>query len=215
MNVNSLSVSNWFQQLETRFMAGLQSTAATATSAASGSADSSQSATAAAAADPQSLNAASALPSNQFAPDLLSALISAQSAPPTSAQVAKGLISTLDGNGDGSLSLSEITSALSQTTGSTAGGGTSGLSAAFAKIDANGDGTLSADELAAALDTAVQDAQTQGPQRHHHHHHHGAQQASAQTATDAAPATAKATITASIDVSTATTTATTTGAAAA
>ena len=210
MNLNSLSGSNWFQQLETKFMTGLQSTTAAAGNAASASANSAASATGAAAT--AAVTAAPATPSNQFAPDVLSALISAQAGPPTSSQVAQGLISTLDSNGDGSLSLSEITNALNGsggTSGSSQTSGTSsGLSAAFGKIDTNGDGQLSADELASALTTAAQDAQNgQGPQGahgHHHHHHHGggAAPANQNTATSTTTSTTTDTTITSMDVTT-------------
>jgi hypothetical protein len=184
MNINSLSSSNWFQQLEAKFMSAISPPAASAETTTSSSADSvapsANTTSAPAAATPT-------LPSNQFAPDVLSALISAQSAPPSSAQVAQGLISTLDSNGDGSLSLSEITNALGNPAnpGTSQTGASSDLSAAFAKLDTNGDGQLSASELASALDTATQNAsqsgQTQGAHHHHHHHHSDAGQAANQT----------------------------------
>ncbi len=71
-------------------------------------------------------------------------------------QLAASLVSQDDTNGDGSLSLSELQSALAgDSTSSTA---SSALSTAFAALDTNGDGELSTSELAAGLDQAAQAA---------------------------------------------------------
>jgi hypothetical protein len=91
--------------------------------------------------------------------------------------VANKMVSQLDTNGDGQLSLSEIENALGLSGGTTSGatgsdasgsssstGATDGLSAAFASVDTNGDGELSVGELANAL------GQLQGHHGHHHHH---------------------------------------------
>jgi Ca2+-binding EF-hand superfamily protein len=97
--------------------------------------------------------------------------------------VAAKIINVADTNGDGSLSLSEIETAIGADTTSgadTASGtdttsGTDPLSAAFGKLDTNGDGEISASELTDALSvqSAAQNG-AQGPQgAHHHHHHHG------------------------------------------
>ena len=74
---------------------------------------------------------------------------------PTSSDLASQIISKVDANGDGSLSLDEITSGLGANTSSTASG-SSAFSGAFAKLDANGDGALSASELSAALQALQQ-----------------------------------------------------------
>ncbi len=205
MNVNSLSGSNWFQQLETKFMAGVQTAAATAETTDTASAVSTALSTPT---DPSTTSpptGAPSAPSNQFAPDTLIALISAQASPPTSDQVAQGLISALDMDGSGSLSLSEISSALSDPSAGAAANATaaSGLSAAFAKMDTNGDGQLSAGELSAALSTAAQEASAQGQAGaqgagggHHHHHHHGggSSQAANQTGSSTTGASSAAAI---------------------
>src|SRR5260370_31467926 len=52
----------------------------------------------------------------QFTSATLSSLLSAQEAPPSSADVAAKIINTADTNGDGSLSLDEIEKALGQDT---------------------------------------------------------------------------------------------------
>jgi Ca2+-binding EF-hand superfamily protein len=117
------------------------------------------------------------LSSAQFASDTLSSLLSAQEAPPSASDVAAKIISAADTNGDGSLSLSEIETAIGAgtTSGSNTAAGTDPLAAAFSKLDTNGDGQVSASELTNAL-SAQNAAQNgaQGPQgAHHHHHAHG------------------------------------------
>jgi Ca2+-binding EF-hand superfamily protein len=107
---------------------------------------------------------------SQFAQATLAALLDAQQAPPTSADIAGKVISAADSDGDGSLSLDEVEKALGQDTSS----GADGLSQAFAALDANGDGKLSQDELASAID-----AQKSASGVHHHGHHHHAQEAQA------------------------------------
>ena len=97
--------------------------------------------------------------------------------------VANSMISQLDSNGDGSLSLSEIQNALggSSSAGSSTSASTSsntvstldGLAGAFAAVDANGDGELSADELTNALGQLGQGQGQGGVHGHHGHHHHG------------------------------------------
>src|SRR6185437_2787958 len=93
--------------------------------------------------------------------------------------VANQMITQLDSNGDGQLSLSEIENALSGANGTTSGASGSdpsinGLAAAFAQVDANGDGELSADELTNALNQMTGPGQVPGHHGHHGHHHHGA-----------------------------------------
>jgi Ca2+-binding EF-hand superfamily protein len=88
--------------------------------------------------------------------------------------VASKVISAADTNGDGSLSLGEIETAIGADT--TSSSSADALSQAFASIDTNGDGQVSADELTNALDAqnASKSAQAGGPQgAHHHHHAHG------------------------------------------
>jgi len=115
----------------------------------------------------------------QFVSHTLASLLSAQEAPPTSAGVAGKIIGVADGDGDGTLSLNEVETALGADTTS----GADALSQAFSGIDTNGDGQLSASELTTALDArkAAQGA-------HHGHHAHHAHQAAASSSDLAAQA---------------------------
>jgi len=99
----------------------------------------------------------------QFAGATLASLLSAQEAPPTSADIAGKIIGAADADGDGSLSLSEVEKAIGADTTS----GADALGKAFASLDANGDGQISAGELASGLDAQKG---AQGPHRHHHAH---------------------------------------------
>jgi hypothetical protein len=94
--------------------------------------------------------AASAPPSSgasdQFATDTLSSLLDAQQTPPTAADLANKILSSLDTDGDGSLSLEETTKALPG-----ASGQARDVSSPFAKLDSDGNGQLSAQELTTAL----------------------------------------------------------------
>jgi Ca2+-binding EF-hand superfamily protein len=86
------------------------------------------------------------------------------SGPPSAADVASQLMSMLDANGDGSISLSEAEAS-----------GNADAASAFAALDTNGDGKIDASELAAAVQSAGQEmasAQGAGGAHHHHHHHH-------------------------------------------
>jgi Ca2+-binding EF-hand superfamily protein len=123
--------------------------------------------------------------STQFAAKTLASLLSAQEAPPSSADVAAKIIGVADANGDGSLSLSEVEKALGAdtTTGADASSGANPLAQAFASIDTNGDGQVSATELTNALD--AQKAAQGARHGHHGHHAHAAQQAP-QSSTDLA-----------------------------
>jgi Ca2+-binding EF-hand superfamily protein len=104
----------------------------------------------------------------QFVSDTLASLLSAQEAPPTSADIAGKIIGVADTNADGALSLSEIEKALGADTTS----GADALDKAFSSIDTNGDGQISAGELTTALDAKNG---AQGAQHTHHGHHaHGA-----------------------------------------
>ena len=156
MNINGLTGVGWLQRLESgvlsSIVAGGKFTPQPAGAAQSGSANSADSSVA-------------ATPSSRFSPDLLTALLSAQTAPPTTSSLAKTLVSTLDSNGDGALSLTEVNQAI---TGNAPGSSTSlanaAIADAFAKLDGDGDGQLSPDELAAAMNRL-------GGLLHHHHHH--------------------------------------------
>ena len=80
----------------------------------------------------------------------------------SSTGAAASLVSALDQNGDGQVSLVEITDAL---TAPAAGGLTKAsdsLTAAFGKLDANGDGKLSSDELSSAIQAYQARIQAQG-----------------------------------------------------
>ena len=128
---------------------------------------------------------ASSPASTQFATNTLASLLSAQEAPPSSANIASQIIGVADTNGDGSLSLSEVEKALGAdtTTGADASSNPSPLAQAFASIDTNGDGQISATELSNALD--AQKAAQGAHHAHHGHHAHAAQQAP-QSSTDLA-----------------------------
>ena len=65
--------------------------------------------------------------------------------PPSSADIASDLLSSSDTDETGSLSLSEVASALGKD------GDDSGLSSAFAALDPNGDGSLASDELTTGI----------------------------------------------------------------
>jgi hypothetical protein len=154
MNINGLLGPSLLQKLETGVVSAL-SAAADFAAAPAGAAQSSPANSA--------TSAVSSAPSGQFAPDLLSALISAQGSPPTVSQLAKGLISALDSNGDGSLSLTEVQKTLAGPSAASALADTA-VNNAFSKIDTSGDGQLSADELAAAMNGLRS--------LFHHHRHH-------------------------------------------
>ncbi|HEY3694173.1 hypothetical protein [Phenylobacterium sp.] len=116
--------------------------------------------------------------SSQFAGDTLSSLLDAQAKPPSASDMAGKLIGAIDANGDGQVSLAEITQALSgggadSTSSSSSSSSSSSLSDAFGKLDTNGDGALSSNELASAL---------QSFRGAHHHHHGGGARPAQQTA---------------------------------
>lgn len=113
----------------------------------------------------------------QFATKTLAVLLSAQEAPPSSADIAGKIIGVADSNGGGSLSLSEVEKVLGAdtTTGADASSGANPLAQAFASVDANGDGQISATELSNALD--AQKAAQGAHHGHHGHHAHAARQA--------------------------------------
>jgi Ca2+-binding EF-hand superfamily protein len=84
--------------------------------------------------------------------------------PASADDIASQLMSMLDANGDGSISLSEAEAS-----------GNSDAASAFAALDTNGDGKIDSSELAAAVQSAGQEmasAQGAGGVHHHHHHHH-------------------------------------------
>jgi Ca2+-binding EF-hand superfamily protein len=94
--------------------------------------------------------------STQFDAKTLTSLLSTQEKGSASSAADK-LVSDLDTDGDGSLSLAEIQAGLQQS------GDTSTLASGVAKLDTDGDGKLSSSELASAL---------QGAHKGHHAHHH-------------------------------------------
>lgn len=100
----------------------------------------------------------------QFATQTLASLLTTQQAPPSASDIAQKVISAVDSDGDGSLSLDEVEKALGQDTTS----GSGALSQAFGQLDTNGDGKLSQDELASAISAHVSASNA----HHHHHHHH-------------------------------------------
>ena len=125
---------------------------------------------------------------------MMATLISAQSEGSLADKAASSLIGALDGDKSGSLSLTEVQSALlGEAPAAGASDAASSVSAriaqGFAKLDTNGDGQLGADELASAMRTLEQRAAS-SVGRHHHHHHSDTQQAAVTppAASPAAPA---------------------------
>jgi hypothetical protein len=133
----------------------------------------------------------------------LSSLLDAQQAKPSVTDLVGKLISDADSDGDGSLSLSEITSALS----GKQNGGTSRMSAAFDSLDADGDGKLSSSELQEGLQTLFKAHHNHGRGHAYAYGRYGAQQAAntegATTPSAATPSseTPAATETAPVDAS--------------
>jgi Ca2+-binding EF-hand superfamily protein len=134
-------------------------------------------------------------PSSQFAGDTLTSLLDAQSQKPSASDMAAKLISALDSNGDGSVSLDEITKALSGdgTAATSTSSSSNPLSDAFNKLDTKGDGKLSSDELASGL-------QAMHSHRHGHHGHHVQAQDETQAQTASAADTTSVTDTTTTSV---------------
>ena len=191
MQIPSLSVASLFKEMQALLSSSPVSSASITPSAGQDlPSTASLTAVSTASAAPSFLGST---PSQQFSSDLLATLIAAQAAPPSASSVAGKLISNLDADGDGSLSLSEIEKALSNgASAQTSSATTASLTSGFNKIDANGDGQISQTELTTALQALVQDAQSQGGVRRHHHHHPSgdADQAQAQTSSSAGSTTA-------------------------
>jgi hypothetical protein len=99
-------------------------------------------------------------PGATLASATLASLLDAQQAKPSASDLASKLVSAADADGDGSLSLDEITQALS----GKQKGGASKTSDAFNSLDADSDGKLSAGELTAGLQKMMTT---------HHNHGHG------------------------------------------
>jgi hypothetical protein len=125
----------------------------------------------------------SATPSSQFASNILSALMSAQTQP-NDQTIAGQIISAINPNGDGSLDLSQVEQALTGSSATTSPQQQS-IANAFAQLDTNADGSLSQGELANALQSLQQGDPTQGADGAggHHHHHHAMQAESASATT--------------------------------
>ena len=70
--------------------------------------------------------------------------------PPSAADMASDMLASSDADETGSLSLSEIASALGKDSDDT------GLASAFSALDANGDGALASDELTSGIQTMIQ-----------------------------------------------------------
>jgi Ca2+-binding EF-hand superfamily protein len=90
------------------------------------------------------------------------------SGPQPGSQLAQSLFSQIDGNGDGSISQSELEQAVTK-----AGGTKEGADALYAKLDPNGTGSVSEQQFSSSL--------TQAMPHHHHHHHDGGDQAASAT----------------------------------
>jgi len=148
----------------------------------------------------------SATPSSQFASNILSALMSAQTQP-NDQTIAGQIISAINPNGNGSLDLSQVEQALTGSSASTSPQQQS-IASAFAQLDTNGDGSLSQGELASALQSLQQDDPTQsagGTGGHHHHHHHmQAETAADSTSTSSTAATSATSSTTAANAETAT-----------
>jgi hypothetical protein len=130
----------------------------------------------------------SATPSSQFASNVLSELLSAQESQPSSQNLASQIISAINPNGDGSLSLAQVEQSLTGSSATTSPQQT-GIANAFAQLDANGDGALSQSELAQALQSLQQNDPFQGVGGHHHHHHHHIEDQASSTANTATTST--------------------------
>jgi hypothetical protein len=161
---------------------------ASQTAAAGGTASSTASAASTTGTDPTtSMTGAGAntLQSSLLSPNLLNSLFGVQQSPDQT--LASQIVATGDTNGDGQLSLAEVTSMLTQADGS-APNATS-LQAAFNQIDGNGDGEISQSELATALQSMQQSGQAGGAHHHHHHHHGGGMQTASNDSTTSSPST--------------------------
>jgi Ca2+-binding EF-hand superfamily protein len=109
---------------------------------------------------------AKALPGPPYSSQMQSQMIGyqAQGWPGSSTSAAGGslaqsLFSQIDGNGDGSISKSELEQAVT-----TAGGSTQAADALYAKLDPNNTGSVNVQQLTQGLSQLSS---------HHHHHHHG------------------------------------------
>lgn len=111
-------------------------------------------------------------PGDRFGGDTLSALLSTQSADDLSGSVIK----SGDTDGDGELSASEISAALTAKAPDAATGlGDKMASGIVSALDTDGDGSLSSSEISSAITKAASDessARASG-RVHGHHHHHG------------------------------------------
>lgn len=190
MSVSALSGSDAASLLR-QFLASLQSSSSTSAASTDPSAPADSAAPAEASGAPPGPPPPrpDAAGSDRFSTDTLSSLMQAQEQPSASDAASK-LISGSDADGSGTLSLAEITQALSGGASTAASavssGASSSLADAFSKLDTNGDGQLDQSEVAAGL-------QKMGGAHHGgHHHHHGAY-AQAASATDAATSAAAAT----------------------
>jgi Ca2+-binding EF-hand superfamily protein len=111
---------------------------------------------------------ARALPGSGFSDQMQAQMIGYQAqgwpgaaAPQPGGQLAQSLFAQIDGNGDGSISKTELEAAV---TG--AGGSKEGADALYAKLDPDGTGSVSGQQLAKSLFQAM-------PHHRHHHHHPG------------------------------------------
>ena len=140
--------------------------------------------------------------SDRFSADTLASLLGVQQRPQAS-DIASKLLSQVDTNNSGGLSLDEITKALgpsSDSSSSSSSSTSSKLAEAFTSLDANGDGQLDSSELTAGIQ-----AQFKAHGGHHRHHQAYAQAAAATAATPASTPAASTdptttTTTASVDV---------------
>ena len=173
MDISALPGQSWFQKLEMKLISAVTSQGAgQVQSAGTALADPANAAGSGATSDATSATPPPPPPppaatTNPAADSMLATLIDLQSSQSLASQASSSLIKALDSNGDGQLSMDEVTKAMGGSTSSAASGAasTSPVAQAFAKLDANGDGQLSADELTKAMQALEQSAQT-----HRHHH---------------------------------------------
>ena len=115
-------------------------------------------------------------PGGHFSGDTLSALLSTQSVD----DVAKSVMQAGDADGDGKLTTSEISTALSAKASDKTDGQDDMASKIMAALDTDGDGNLSTSEISTAISTAA--SHMSEARAAHGRHHHGAPPADAQTA---------------------------------
>jgi len=111
--------------------------------------------------------------SGNTAQDALKALIQSLQQPPQPGSTAQDLFSQIDTNNDGSITKTDVETAVAK-----AGGSKQAADALYAKLDPNNTGSVSAQQFAQNL-----------PKVRGHHHHHGGQKNTASAASTASDGT--------------------------